>query len=58
MSLQKYLNEEMEYGGELWPRGKVILDLKRKGATRKQIDMYLIGAEKRKQIQEAECLRS
>jgi len=44
---QSYLSELISYGGEMWPRGRVMGDLKAKGLSQAQIDAYMMGAERR-----------
>ena len=53
MTVSQYLNEPINYGGEPWPRWKVILDLQKKGATQQQIDLWLIGYETGRAIRAA-----
>jgi hypothetical protein len=43
---QSYLTELISYGGEMWPRGRVIADLQRLGRSQAQIDAYMIGLER------------
>ena len=43
--MDRYMNEQFSYGGELWTRADVIRDLKRIGADNRMIDRYLQGAE-------------
>ena len=50
--VQRYLDELVEYGGEMWRRGDVILDLKQSGLDDRCVDRYLQGMELRKVIQE------
>ena len=42
------MNEFVDYGGELVPRGEVIRDLTEKGGTQQQIDRYLQGLDVRR----------
>ena len=46
---QVYLNEEINYGGEIRTRGEVILELQKADTPQKYIDAYIMGA---KSIQE------
>lgn len=41
-----YLNELVNYGGEMMPRGEVIKDLTAQGGTPAQIDRYVQGLER------------
>ena len=46
---QTYLNEQINYGGEVRTRALVILELQENGTSQKYIDAYMMGA---KSIQE------
>lgn len=43
--LDKYLNEKINYGGEIRSRGSVIAEMQKEGAPQKNIDAYMIGAK-------------
>ena len=47
-TVKDYFAELVNYGGILTPRGEVIKDLERMGASRRQIDLYLMGLDERK----------
>jgi hypothetical protein len=40
-----YLNEQINYGGELRSRGSVIAEMQKAGTTQKQIDAYMMGSK-------------
>jgi hypothetical protein len=41
----KYLNEQINYGGEIKSRGSVIAEMQKQGTPQKQIDAYMMGAK-------------
>ena len=48
-TVQDYMDELMFYGGEWWPRGRVIADLqeiaRERGLDPRVVDYYLMGAD-------------
>ena len=48
--VDRYLDELVEYGGEMWRRIDVIRDLKRCGLDDRCIDRYLQGMELRQEL--------
>ncbi len=42
---QSYLNEQINYGGEMRSRGSVIAEMQKQGTPQKQIDAYMIGTK-------------
>lgn len=43
---QDYLNEQINYGGEIRTRGEVISDLQENDTPQKYIDAYMMGGAK------------
>ena len=46
--VDRYFEERLEYGGELWTRAEIVHDLRRVGTPERCIDRWLQGAEHRK----------
>lgn len=46
--VDRYFEERLDYGGELWTRSDIIRDLRRLGTPERCIDRWLQGAEHRK----------
>lgn len=42
---QSYLNEQINYGGEIRTRGEVIVELQENDISQKHIDAYMMGAK-------------
>jgi hypothetical protein len=40
-----YLNEQINYGGEIRSRGSIIAEMQKAGTSQKQIDAYMMGAK-------------
>jgi len=41
----KYLNEEINYGGEIRTRGSIIAEMQKEGIPERQIGLYMMGAK-------------
>ncbi len=50
--VEHYLNEIIDYGGEPYTRGEVILDMQRIGATQGMIDRWFQGYEHTQRLRE------
>lgn len=46
--VDRYFEERLDYGGELWTRAEIIRDLRQIGAPERLIYRWLQGAEYRK----------
>jgi hypothetical protein len=51
---QDYLAELIDYGGEQWPRGRVIADMQAKGFSQSEIDCWMMGQNLAKSLAKAE----
>ena len=51
--VDRYLNELISYGGELWTRAEIIQDLKSMGCNDRMVDRYLQGTELRQRLDAA-----
>lgn len=43
VTAKDYLSQEVDYGGEQQPLGRVIADLQDQGATDQEVGVYLVG---------------
>ena len=41
--VNEYLNEQVNYGGEIKTRGSVILEMQKQGFAQRLIDAYMMG---------------
>jgi hypothetical protein len=49
-TVQDYMDEQIDYGGEILPRSAVIEQMRSIGLTSREIDLYLFGADRRKEL--------
>ena len=50
MNIQENLNQLFMYGGEIWPLGRIIIDLEAKAMNPRAVSCYIRGLMQNKKI--------